>query len=349
MSSSEGFGEVSGPMKGFFWMVGMNDKEYQKDFLQKMEKVLSKNEYISGIFVATSWNRIEPEPGLYNWEFIDGVVLIAKKYNKMYKLMILPGIHTPEWVYRQGAQEFQTIFANYYNPDYGKEVKIPIPWDEIYLESFSRLIKKVGERYRNDQNFVAITLTGANYMYGEMHLPWRREDIQKWKTFGDYKSRIVEVYKRLLDAFVEIFPHQQICLHISPLHSIGTGAAVRTIVQYGVEKYPEQFTIQNCRLDGRSDNTKMFSYRVIMEFKDKVHNGFQNVAGWKSQPERQGSMEMTVLNFVRADAEYLELWDNDGADEELCARLYDMLKRAKDLGYERYKQELVISGKYKKP
>jgi hypothetical protein len=338
--------ELFGPMKGLFWMVGSTDREGKDAILRSMDQVLSRNEHLSGVFLGVHWKDIEPQPGKYDWEFLDAQIARARKYKKMYKLSIFPGTSTPAWVYEQGCEAFSTVVTNPHRPNVGEEVKIPVPWDEVYQKCYLRLLGKLAERYGNDKHFVAVALGGANFMSDEMHLPKRKEDVQKWGRYGDYRSKLVAVYKKLIDSYAATFPHQQVCLHVSmPIQ--GMENEVSAIVAYGAQKHPEQFTLQSCQLNGRSENNEVFSYRIIMQNRDRVRHGFQNVAGWRYSGERQGSMEMTVLNLVHADSEYWELWRGDGASRETCAKLQQLWDTAKKLGYDGYKRELQQQDKYR--
>ena len=290
--------ELFGPMKGLFWMAGNLERASKDTLLQQMEQVLSRNEYLSGVFLLERWIDLEPEPGRYDWQLLDAQVSLARKHKKMYKLSIFPGMYTPPWVYQAGCAPFETTLHNPYRPDSGKLARMPLPWDETYHKHFHRLLGKIAKRYGSDRNFVAIVLTGANLMSDEMHLPKSPEDLQKWRSIPDYQARLVAVYQKLIDFYANTFPHQQFCLHVSmPLP--GMEAEVAAIVKYGAERHPSQFTLQSCQLNGRTDNTDVFSYRIVMDYKARVRHGFQNVAGWRYAGERQGSMELTVFNLVR--------------------------------------------------
>ena len=99
----------------------------------------------------------------------------------------------------------------------------------------------------------------------------------------------------------------------------GMNTELKTILDYGVKKYPERFTAQDCQLSGKSDQSQGDIYQLIHDVKNKVHHGFQNVAGWTGHgPRDQGSLEMTVLNYIGVDAEYLEVAYNDGMNQDFC-------------------------------
>ena len=76
--------------------------------------------------------------------------------------------------------------------------------------------------------------------------------------------------------------------------------------------------------------------------------GYQSLAAFFN-PQRQGSIEMAALNFVRADAKYWELWQGDGRDTETCRKVTAAIEEARKLGYEKYKQKLIATGLYRTP
>ena len=332
--------ELFGPMEGFYWVVGSAERFNEVKILQDIDKTLSNNKYLSGIFIGATWKDIEPESGKYSWGLLDKEIQLAHKYKKYYKLVIYPGANSPEWIYREGCQAFTMGVANKYRSNFGENIKVPIPWDTIYLNNFNRLIKKVSERYSNDPYLVAIAITGANAQSAEMHFVKGKQEIKRLEQYGNFRTKLVEVYKSLIDSFAQNFPHQQLCLHIAmPVN--GMEREVRTIIEYGIKKYPKQFTIQSCQLNGRRDNSQLFSYRMITDYKNLVHHGFQSLAGWSHSQERQGSMEMAILNYIRVGSQYWELWRGDGMSKEICAQLKEKLEAAEKLGYEKYKEQLI--------
>ena len=326
----------------------MGEKRNGGVYLEDMKKTLSSNSSLRGVFIGFGWNDIEPKPGEYDWKFVDSVVELARSYGKPYKLSVKAGIRTPEWVYKEGAQIFsykktKGARGKIKNP---KESHIPIPWDPIYLKYFKRFIEQMGKRYSGDNDCIAVTISGINSQSAEMHLPKEPENIKEWERLGDYKSKIVEATEQLTDLFADSFPRQQLCLHLA-IPITGMETELKTMLDYGGKKYPERFTAQNCQLSGKSDNSSSFTYQLIYGVKDQVHHGFQNVAGWTGNGLReQGSLEMTVLNYIGAEGEYLELAYDDSMNQNLCRRWLDEVAKARQMGYEKYKASLIQNGKY---
>jgi hypothetical protein len=119
------------------------------------------------------------------------------------------------------------------------------------------------------------------------------------------------------------------------------------IIEYGLGKYPERFTIQNCQLTGRREDSGMMSYALVQKYRDRAHHGFQSLASLSRPNDRMGSIEMAVLNLVHAQGEYWELWHGDGMSPATSADVSKAWDEARRLGYEGYKQKLVTEGKYR--
>jgi len=326
-------------MTGLYWMsgsakgLGYNEKEFTS-YARRYEEALRDNNLLSGVVIHVHWNHIEPEEGRWHFEKLDRLVELARQYRKSYKFIIVPGVATPRFVYENGAQPFDSGMNG--------GIRIPVPFDPVYQKCFYRLVETLASRYQSDPWFIAVALTCANSMGGELHLPKLPADMKKWEQHGDFKAKIELVLQDGLDRFAAAFPRQQLCLHLSPPLG-GMEEHVKRVIEHGVQKYAERFTLQSCQLNGRTDNLEHgpWSYKVIMEYKDKLHNGFQNVSGWKEDPERQGSMEMTTYNLVRTDTEYWELWQGDGRSIKTCTDLLRIWDEAKRLGSDRYREKLI--------
>ena len=263
-----------------------------------------------------------------------------------YQLCLQPGVNTPACVYEEGAQSFATRVTNRHRPNFGHAVVIPVPWDPIYQRNFSRVIKQLGERYAGDPLCVSVVLTCANFMSAEMHLPKTREDLAKWAALGNYQEKLLDVYKKYTDEWARAFPKQEISLHVSKVLDLPSEFCER-IIDYGLSKYGPRFTIQNCQLTGRREDTGMMTYDLIQKYCDRAHHGFQSLAGLSYPNERMGSIEMAALNMVHSHGEYWELWHGDGMSVETSTAVARAWEEARQIGYDAYKKKLMSEGKYR--
>jgi hypothetical protein len=334
---------VSGPpLRTGLWMTQPIESG---DKAGAFEAQVRANPHLSGVCLHIGWKDIEKEPGHLDFSAIDKSVAVLRRIGMKYELGIKPGVSTPPFVYKQGAQAFETHVKNPHRPNFGAAVAIPVPWDLKYQENFSSLIARVGERYSSDPLCVSVVLTCANFMSNEMHLPKTPEDRAKWSGMGDYGAKLLSVYKKYTDEWAKAFPKQQVTLHVSQVLGLPPSFFER-IIDYGVSKYPERFTIQNCQLTGRREDTGTLSYDLIQKYQDRAHHGFQSVAGFSHGGQRMGSIEMAVLNVVHAKGEYWELWRGDGVNTGTTAAIANAWEEARKLGYDAYKEKLIAGGRY---
>ncbi len=275
--------------------------------LTAFESAVRANPHLSGVCLTADWNEVEKQAGQLDFSAIDKTVEVLHRLNRKYEIAIKPGVATPSYVFQEGAQSLETRVTNPHRPSFGQAVRIPIPWDPIYERNFSRVIEQLGKRYASDPLCVSVVLTCANFMSKEMHLPKSPEDRAQWKARGDYEAKLLEVYKKYTDEWATAFPKQSISLHLAKVADLPVMFNER-VIAYGLSKYPERFTIQNCQLTGRREDTGTMSYDLILKYGDRLHHGFQSLAALGRGGERMGSVQMAALNVVHGTGEYWELW-----------------------------------------
>jgi Beta-galactosidase len=335
------FAEREAPIRTGLWV-----SQRVPGTLSGFEAQIRANPNLTGVCLSIGWNDIEKESGKPDFSAIDETVAILRRVGMKYELGVKPGMSTPSFVFQEGAKAFATRVRNPYRANVGETVVIPVPWDPIYQRNFSRLIKQLGEHYANDPLCVSVVLTCANFMSKEMHLPKAPADRAKWKAMGNYGVELLDVYKKYTDEWAKAFPRQAISLHLSKVLDLPP-TFCEDVVEYGLSRYPARFTIQNCQLTGRKEDTGMMSYDLVQKYRDRAHHGFQSVASFSRGGERMGSIELAALNVVHAQGEYWELWHGDGMSVETSAAVSKAWEEAKRLGYDAYKQKLISEGKYR--
>jgi hypothetical protein len=335
---------ASPPPRSGLWAI-QRLPEAESD-VTRMAAEAKANPNLGGVCLHIAWKTIEKEAGKPDFTLVDRAVKALREIGMKYQLCLKPGANTPDFVYAQGAKAFPTRVTNPHKANVGQAIQIPIPWDPVYEENFSRIIQALGKRYSGDPLCVSVVLTCANALSAEMHLPKSPEDRTRWRSLGNYETRLLEVYKKFTDEWAKAFPRQEVSLHLAKVLDLPASFA-EEIINYGLAKYPDRFSIQNCQLTGRKEDVGMFTYDLIMKYRDRLHHGFQSLAGLSQPNERMGSIEMAALNLVHADGEYWELWHGDGFSVETSAAVSKAWSDAKNLGYEGYKKKLISDGKYR--
>ncbi|PYV68407.1 MAG: hypothetical protein DMG97_24870, partial [Acidobacteria bacterium] len=207
------FAEQEPPKRTGLWVTQKISESAAN--LAGFEAAIRGNPHLAGVCLTVGWKEIETEPGKPDFSSIDKTVTVLHRIGMKYELALKPGVDTPAYVFRQGAQSLQTSITNPHRANFGETVTIPVPWDPIYQRNFSRVIAQLGERYAADPLCVGVVLTCANFMSKEMHLPKTPADRAKWQEMGDYGTKLLDVYKKYTDEWAKAFPKQQISLHLS--------------------------------------------------------------------------------------------------------------------------------------
>jgi len=331
------------PRSGLWAMQRLPEDE---SGVAQMAAEAKANPNLSGVCLHIAWKTIEKQAGQPDFTPVDRAVKALRGIGMKYQLCLKPGANTPDFVYAQGAKAFPTRIMNPNRANVGEAIQIPIPWDPVYEDNFSRIIQELGKRYSSDPLCVSVVLTCANALSAEMHLPKSPEDRARWRSFGDYATNLLAVYKKFTDQWATAFPRQEVSLHLAKVLDLPVSFNTE-IINYGLSKYPDRFSIQNCQLTGRREDSGMFTYDIIQQYRDRLHHGFQSLAGLAQPNDRMGSIEMAALNMVHADGEYWELWHGDGFSVKTSAAVLKAWNEAKGLGYEGYKKKLISDGKYR--
>jgi len=318
---------------------------------QQLAKELRANPYLNGVVIGMEWSLIEPKQGKFDFAALDALVNVVRGANLDYKLGIKPGDACPQYIYDGIKEKIYTSVSNPNRSNYGEKTIVPIPWDPFYKENLKRMFSTVFGRYKEDKHFIVANLTGANHMSSEWHLPKSPEDVAQWEANSpDYKDKIKDFWIEIIDFFAALLPDKRMSLSASSTPVIGMSEQADQIVEYGITHYPGQFMIQINQLHGNSDQITFDAFARLMRSKDRITVGIQSLASIQAAIEgksmRQGSLEMSVYNFLQSGAVYWEVWDGDGADTATCKAITDQIKFAKGLGLQGYKAWLVSKGKY---
>jgi acetyl esterase/lipase len=350
--------ELRSGLHGFHWMIGPKSglegpPERFERLLRVIDRNLSRNPSITGVYLIYHWRLLEPQQGRLDFTRLDRVIERVRRHGRYYKLAINPGIYSPDWLYTKGARAFETLGSNPARKQlYQKPLRIPLPWDAVFQASYFATLSKVAEHYREDPNFRAVTLTVATFMSPEWHLPKSPEDLRRWRSLARLPGRLQQAWEVGMDRFAMLFPDQFLVLEASS-YPLGMKALGDAVVRHGATRYAGRFAVQINQLHGKGDQLGQPGYRKLLDYQRQYGPdlliGLQNLKGWGTEKlrERQGSLQMSAYNYLQAGGDYWELWYHDGNSREVCERLVNLQQEGMRLGLDGFKRELIRQGEYR--
>ncbi len=245
---------------------------------------------IVGVSVRSGWGEIESEEGKFNWQYLDEALKVAERNKKKVMFRVIAGMATPKWVYTAGAKEFKYTDPNPYHRTYGQTMSMVIPWDEIYLSKWKNFIRAFGKRYDGNSSISIIQMTGPA-RGGEMHLE-AKKDKERWQQVGYSNEKLVNAWKRTIDAYAEAFPDKYLAIDIAkPVLFDDSLKIVEDVLAYGYQKLGKRFCVQGNWLAAKTREDSDL-YNLIKEYSSKTIVGFQML--WSASAEGAQKMERGI-------------------------------------------------------
>ena len=197
---------------------------------------------VYGLSWRFRWRTVEPQEGQYNWELLDKAIEVSAQARKKVLLRVVAGIHTPEWVYQTGARPLSFTNTDLLNPQgYEKSMKMPIPWDEVYLAKWEKFIQAVGRRYNRNPYIFSVGMSGGGYIF-EMNLP---KAYDKWHQAGYSDEKLIAAWKRIIDAYQQAFPDIPTNLDINEPLGKKHSHVLKPVLAYVLATYPQKVYLQH--------------------------------------------------------------------------------------------------------
>src|SRR6266481_684752 len=231
------------------------------------------NPQVDGIALRYFWNALEPSEGQFNWAPIDTEIAQANEHGKLVSLGVTPGVFTPDWVYREGAAQFSFLWDKLWGPPPCSKVRMPVPWDPVYLSKWLAFVRAIGRRYYGNPALVSVKIEGINAQTEELLLPHSRpgqgnasrlvncppnDDVGEWQSLGYNSAKIKETWRTIARAYLEGFSTQALVLQtgpwgMPPIDDAGrlipkrdsNTALAPSIISIGNEEIKNRFVVQN--------------------------------------------------------------------------------------------------------
>ncbi|MDP3915441.1 MAG: hypothetical protein Q8R96_17080 [Bacteroidota bacterium] len=294
-------------------------------------KLLENNHYIAGLTLKIKWKDFHPEKDKIEWQKLETLISMASSMGKLVTFALISGYSTPNWVIDSGTAKIQT-----------KDGIAPVPWDTTYMRLFSDDVKAISKLYANDDRVTMVEVLGHQFRGEEMHAP--NKDL--FMEFGWSKDVVVANWKYWINLYDSLYPKKKLDLIVSQMYD-GTPELPELVAAYFLEKCAERAVLQTDQINGREGGRIPGSGELCKKFSDLVPNCHEMVGSFKEQPERQGTVEMTIYNFKQmGNPYYLQLWRRDCDDPAYAKALLDVWEKYKEMTVSQMKNKLVKEGLY---
>ena len=135
----------------------------------------------------------------------------AESSNKWVQLCIYPGFFAPAWALKGVKSE---KFPVLYGPDRGKVLRLPTPWNMVYLNRWFAFLKQLSDRYGKSPAFRIIAADGPTSVSEEMTLPNLPRNLKKWQKHSYTPSKYIGAWKKVFAVYAAGFPDQYISLAV---------------------------------------------------------------------------------------------------------------------------------------
>jgi hypothetical protein len=191
------------------------------------------------------------------------------------------------------------------------------------MDAFGNFLRSFAEKFTDDSRITAMHVMGHHYKGDEMHAP---KETSALESSGLNRDTVLNNWKHWIHLYDKYFPAKKLIVVVSQMYP-GFTELPYEIAEYFVKGFPGRAILQSDQLHGRQDalgqsNLMNSSYSIINRLHSYAPHGHEMVGSFKEQPQRQGSVEMTIYNFVRmGNPLYLQLWRRDCDDPRYAEAL----------------------------
>lgn len=305
----------------------------------KINKEIFEKSFVKGISIRIPWKVLEPEEGKFKWEKLDKIIQQAKKANKYITLRIMTGIYSPRWIFDDpDIPKLKFISKNRNKKKFfGKEVTLPVLWNQNYLKKYFNFLKKLGKRYGDEPILFWVAVSGPATGPATPHLPKAPSTLEVFQEHGFTNEKWLQVWKWAIDETAEAFPNKPISMCIDvPRFYI---EMAQELAEYAVSKYKGRICLQSNGMSARVlkavERRPIFKrfFSIFTTYQNEAIIGFQMTwaAAWKNQGrDRLGPLDKAIEAALKFGAKYLEIYQDDIIDPANEHILMDLKKRLND-------------------
>ena len=140
------------------------------------------------IYIRTSWAKLEPEEGKYDWSSLDGLLNVAKKQGVPLSFRVMCACikskepQTPQWVYDKGAKGDKIVIQMVEKGVTNDVTQISPHFDDpIFMREHRRFIAALAKHYDGNPLISGIDI-GSYGHWGEWHCHGLPPDTNRYMT-----------------------------------------------------------------------------------------------------------------------------------------------------------------------
>lgn len=308
---------------------------------------------ISAVYLRYKWMQINPKKNKYDFSDLGAVIDKIVEQGKPITLTVMAGKYTPPWVFHEGAQHIDTPTA-----DIGQytQRKVPLPWDDIYLQAYNTMIGELSAFLRQDSSrynsVVMIKNSGIVIHSEEVRLmpikafeptaekkdkqaeAFRLKLCRDWAASGYTEEKILDANRVLNKNIAQQFPDKYIGMafveggkRFPTVDAAGNctypkpNSTINKIIQQTVSDFGSKAVINDTVLTTRGGNPNILKW--VLQNGGKI--GFQieraevGCREMRRNPCDDDLVRATIQTGIDAGASYIEVHDGN------IARHKDML------------------------
>jgi hypothetical protein len=182
--------------------------------------------FVDGGYVRSDWTRLEPRHNDFDWSYLDRQISILSAHNKNASIAVDAGQRAPDWLFAMGAQRFNTVVEITRQKDFCQPIRIPIPWDSVFLREWTNFVRAMGSHFASNPAVIVVTVTGIAYRTPEVLLPRSHggtangqgktcsypNDIENWQSAGYTAKKMNAAFGEIIRAYRAAFRSQWLAM-----------------------------------------------------------------------------------------------------------------------------------------
>jgi hypothetical protein len=304
------------------------------------------NPSISGTALQIHWSDLEPAEGKPDWTRLDALFSAAERSKKWVQLLIFPGFFSPAWALK-GVRFGE--FALQYGPGQGTVMKLPVPYNAVYLKRWFAFLSLLSARYGKSPAFRVIAADGPTSVSAECTLPNAAPAVKKWQKLGYTPTKYLGAWQQVFAAYAAAFPNQYVSLSdgsgqvgLNDQGKLASPQAATTrhaILAAAISALGRRFVLQSSNVHagaGPHSPNSQADDKVVIDSAGKIVTGLQMRSAAKNSSKVMGAAGNPPLALQRSidlaletnaaghHINYLEIYEADVLD----AKMQTVLKSA---------------------